>query len=68
MSASTTALSTIPRGESLGQRAFRLLKRNRSAVFCISIVSLYILVTALGWLNLLPDFQERVGGEIGRAV
>lgn len=62
MSASATALSTIPRGESLGQRAFRLLRRNRSAVFCFSIVSLYILVTALGWLNLLPDFQERVGG------
>jgi len=62
VSASATALSTIPRGESLGQRAFRLLRRNRSAVFCFSIVSLYILVTALGWLNLLPDFQERVGG------
>lgn len=62
MSASATALSAIPRGESLGQRAFRLLRRNRSAVFCFSIVSLYILVTALGWLNLLPDFQERVGG------
>lgn len=62
MSASATTLSAIPRGESLGQRAFRLLRRNRSAVFCFSIVSLYILVTALGWLNLLPDFQERVGG------
>jgi len=62
VSASATALSAIPRGESLGQRAFRLLRRNRSAVFCFSIVSLYILVTALGWLNLLPDFQERVGG------
>ncbi len=54
-------MSEIPRGESLGQRAFRLLKKKRSAVVCFSIVAVYVLIAALGWLDLLPDFQERVG-------
>ncbi len=54
-------MSEIPRGESLGQRAFRLLKKKHSAVVCFSIVAVYVLIAALGWLDLLPDFQERVG-------
>ena len=56
------APSQIPDGESLGLRAFRLLKKNRYALVCFSIVILYVLTAALGWLGWLPDFQERVGG------
>jgi ABC-type dipeptide/oligopeptide/nickel transport system permease subunit len=61
MSAAATALPEIPRGESLGRRALRLLKKNRIAVVCFGIVSLYVVTALLGWLGLLPDFQERVG-------
>jgi ABC-type dipeptide/oligopeptide/nickel transport system permease subunit len=57
----TAPASAIPRGESLGRRAFRLLKKKRIAVACFFIVTIYVLTALLGWLGLLPDFQERVG-------
>jgi ABC-type dipeptide/oligopeptide/nickel transport system permease subunit len=61
LTSATAPTSEIPRGEGLGQRAFRLLKKKRMAVVCFFIVAVYVLTAALGWLSLLPDFQERVG-------
>lgn len=55
------SIAEIPRGESLGQRAVRLLLKNRTAVVCFSIVAVYVSIALLGWLGLLPDFQQRVG-------
>lgn len=57
-----TAIAAIPRGETLGGRALRILLKNRSAVLCFSIVGLYAAVALLGYVGALPDFQERVGG------
>lgn len=49
-------------GESLGRRALKRLRRKKFVLFCFGIVLSYIFVAVLGYLNLLPDFQERVGG------
>lgn len=49
-------------GESLGRRAIKRLKRKKFVMFCFGVVFVYIFVALLGYLNLLPDFQERVGG------
>ncbi len=49
------------RGESLGRRAIRTLRRDRLAVACFAVIGLYVLVTVLGYAGALPDFQERVG-------
>lgn len=61
MSSIPVSIAEIPRGESLGQRAVRLLLKNRTAVVCFSIVAVYVSIALLGWLGLLPDFQQRVG-------
>lgn len=58
----TAAVATIPRGETLGGRALRILLKNRSAVVCFGVVGLYAAIAILGTLGALPDFQERVGG------
>ncbi|MCH7708277.1 MAG: ABC transporter permease [Myxococcales bacterium] len=52
----------MPRGETLGGRALRILLKNRSAVVCFGVVGLYAAIAILGTLGALPDFQERVGG------
>ena len=49
-------------GESLGQRALRKLLRKKFVVLCFAIVVLYTLIALFGYLGLLPDFQDRVGG------
>jgi ABC-type dipeptide/oligopeptide/nickel transport system permease subunit len=51
----------LPKGETLGGRALRILLKNRSAMISFGVVGVYILVAILGTLGLLPDFQERVG-------
>lgn len=58
----TAAVATIPRGETLGGRALRILLKNRSAMVCFGVVGLYAAIAILGTLGALPDFQERVGG------
>jgi ABC-type dipeptide/oligopeptide/nickel transport system permease subunit len=50
------------RGESLGRRAVSTLLRDRTAVVCFTIVAVYVLIAVAGYLGLVPDFQERVGG------
>lgn len=52
----------IKYGESLTQRAFKKLRKKKFVVFCFAIVLLYFLLAVLGYMGLLPDFQERVGG------
>ena len=51
------------RGDSLSRRAVATLLRNRAAVVCFAIVSVYVLVALCGYAGLLPDFQERVGAK-----
>ncbi len=47
--------------ESLGRRALKRLKRKKFVLVCFGVVFLYVLIALLGFLQLLPDFQERVG-------
>ncbi|SMF72473.1 ABC transporter permease [Pseudobacteriovorax antillogorgiicola] len=48
-------------GESLGQRAIKKLMKKKFVVLCFAVTLLYLLIAILGYLNLLPDFQQRVG-------
>jgi ABC-type dipeptide/oligopeptide/nickel transport system permease subunit len=56
-----TAMSDRPR-ETLFRRATRQLLRRKLVVVCMLVLATYVLVAALGLLDLLPDYQERVGG------
>lgn len=49
------------RGDSLGRRAWRSLRRNRMVMTCFAVIALYVLVALLGYAGLLPDMQERIG-------
>jgi ABC-type dipeptide/oligopeptide/nickel transport system permease subunit len=53
-------IDSIARGESLGQRALRKLRKQKHTVFCAGVVSVYLIIAILGFLGLLPDFQTRV--------
>ncbi len=57
-----TAVAAIPRGETLGGRALRILLKTRTAVICFGVGGLDVASAILGYLGALPDFQERVGG------
>lgn len=48
-------------GESLSRRAFRRLRRKKFVMLCFAVLAVYFTVTILGYFNLLPDFQQRVG-------
>jgi ABC-type dipeptide/oligopeptide/nickel transport system permease subunit len=48
-------------GESPWKRAWQRFKRRRFNLFCLSVILLYVVIAILGFANLLPDFQERVG-------
>ncbi len=43
-------------------RAVANLRRRRFVLFCGGVVALYTLIALAGYVGLLPDFQERVGG------
>lgn len=60
--AAIAALGKAPVGESLTQRAFKKLLKKKFVVLCFGVTALYLLVALLGYANLLPDFQQRVGG------
>jgi ABC-type dipeptide/oligopeptide/nickel transport system permease subunit len=49
------------RGDSLGRRAWRSLRRNRMVMACFVVIALYVSLALLGYAGLLPDMQERVG-------
>ncbi len=59
--ASLEGKNLIDEGESPGQRALKRLKRKKMTMICFAIVVAYILIMVLGYLHLLPDFQERIG-------
>lgn len=48
-------------GESLGSRAFKILIKQKHVVVCFVLIMLYIFIGIAGYLNLVPDFQMRVG-------
>ncbi len=48
-------------GESVGRRAVKRLLQKKFVVLCFIVTGLYLLVALLGYLDLLPDFQQRVG-------
>ena len=56
----TTEQNNI-KGESLGKRAFNILIKQKHVVFCFILIFIYILIGVAGYLNLVPDFQLRVG-------
>lgn len=53
-------MNAVPGG--LVARAVANLRRRRFVLFCGGVVALYTLVALAGYVGLLPDFQERVGG------
>ena len=53
--------SASTRGESLGRRAIRTLRRDRMVVTGFAVVAVYAGIALAGYAGLLPDFQERVG-------
>lgn len=48
--------------DTLARRAWSRLRRDPQAVLCLAIIALYVAIALLGYVGLLPDFQERVGG------
>jgi ABC-type dipeptide/oligopeptide/nickel transport system permease subunit len=51
----------LARGESLAGRALTRLRRRRFVMVCFYIVAFYMAIALVGYLGLLPDFQERIG-------
>jgi peptide/nickel transport system permease protein len=60
-SPSPVSESASTRGESLGRRAIRTLRRDRMVVTGFAVVAVYAGIALAGYAGLLPDFQERVG-------
>jgi ABC-type dipeptide/oligopeptide/nickel transport system permease subunit len=52
----------VPYGVSLGQRALRKLMKKKFVLACFAVVLVYVLIALVGYLNLLPDYQQRIGG------
>lgn len=48
-------------GESISHKAMCKIWSSRTNQICITVIAMYLLVAILGYLGLLPDFQERVG-------
>lgn len=61
MALADTAKVQEQEGESLGKRAWKRLKRRKMTMVCFGIVIAYLLIAIAGYLDLLPDFQQRVG-------
>ena len=60
----TAGASTRPeRGDSLGRRAVRTLRRDRIVLASFTVVAVYVIIALLGYAGALPDFQERVGAK-----
>jgi len=49
-------------GESPAKRALRRFRRQRQASLCLLVVCIYLGIAVAGALDLLPDFQARIGG------
>lgn len=48
-------------GQSISQRAWTRLKKKKFVLVCFCIVLVYLCTALLGYIDLLPDFQQRVG-------
>ena len=48
--------------ETLVRRAMRQLMRRKLVIVSMAVLAAYLLIAALGLLDLLPDYQERVAG------
>ncbi len=53
---------SAPTASSLMRRATEILRRRRWVMACLGVVMGYVAIAIAGYLGLLPDFQERVGG------
>jgi len=58
---SAEALSELGNGESLSKRAIRKMKSQPIVLASFAVLFIYIFIALLGYLNVLPDFQQRVG-------
>ena len=47
--------------QNLYQRAWQKITQQPQTLICFAIIVIYSLITLLGYMNLLPDFQQRVG-------
>jgi ABC-type dipeptide/oligopeptide/nickel transport system permease subunit len=45
----------------LGKRALRRLLKRKFVVFCFAVIVFYLFIAILGGLDILPDYQQRVG-------
>ncbi len=61
MSKTPAKAEKVDHGLSLGRRAWLRLRRQRQTMICLGIIGVYLSIAVLGYLGLLPDFQERVG-------
>jgi ABC-type dipeptide/oligopeptide/nickel transport system permease subunit len=61
LSKSSAKAVKIDHGLSLSRRAWLRLRRQRQTMICLGIIGVYLSIAVLGYLGLLPDFQERVG-------
>lgn len=48
-------------GESLSQKAMKRLFKKKFILLCIVVIISYIVLALLSYLNITPDFQERIG-------
>lgn len=55
-------MSKSPPRETLFRRAGRQLARRKLVIVSMVTLAAYLLIAVLGLLDLLPDYQERVGG------
>ncbi len=53
------ALLLLQEGESIGKKAIRRLLRSKMTVAALVVLALYLIIAIIGYLGLLPDFQER---------
>ncbi|MGE0174470.1 MAG: ABC transporter permease [Oligoflexales bacterium] len=54
--------ANVPYGVSLGQRAIRKLMKKKFVLACFAVVLLYMIIAFIGYMGLLPDYQQRLGG------
>jgi peptide/nickel transport system permease protein len=54
------SIKKIPKGDTLGRRAWRRLSGSRLNLVCFVIIASYLLLAVLGYLGLIPDFQQQV--------
>jgi ABC-type dipeptide/oligopeptide/nickel transport system permease subunit len=54
---------TLPKGDTLGRRAWRRFRASRLNIICVVIIAAYLLLALLGYTGMVPDFQQQVGAK-----